>query len=88
MFDIASPTEALYSFELPLCVKKLTEKAKRFEPSTSADNIATFVLGFLDIFLIVYFIGCTLFRNIYYFMQPVTYLSQPQDSWCVRFASF
>ena len=57
MFGVASLTEAFCPFELPFWVTKLIEKGKRFKPSTSLDNIATFVLDFLEIVLVIYFIG-------------------------------
>ena len=69
-------TEASRPFKLPFRVAKLTAKGERFELLNSSDNIAT---DFAEILEVIYFIKCTLFRNIYSFIHPVKYLSCLQD---------
>lgn len=58
MFNIDSLNEAFYPVKLLLYVTKLTEKGKilELEPSISSGSIATFILDFLEILVVIYFI--------------------------------
>ena len=57
-FDIASLTKVLYPLELPFCVVKLIEKGEGLEPSSLQVTLATLVLDFLEIFVVIYAITC------------------------------
>ena len=72
MFDIASLTEVLYPLELPFCATKLKVKDLNIYPLQV--TLATLVLEFLDIFVVIYAITSTLFGNIHYSVHSVKYL--------------